>query len=82
MILSHLLRVLARERRIHVARRDGVDPDTVGRQLERKHLGELHQGRLGGRIGRHVLRPYVPEDRGDIDDGARSPFAHVAPYTA
>ncbi len=44
--------------------------------FKRKAARELHDARLGGRIGRDIARDAQPEDRGDVDDRAAAPFRH------
>lgn len=68
------------ERRVHVARADGVDANAVAGPLGGEGLGELHDAGFGGVVARLLL--WVVDDRtghgGDVDDGAASlQFDHL-----
>lgn len=41
--------------RVHETGRDGVDADAVRRELDPQHLGEHHDGALGGVVGGHAV---------------------------
>jgi hypothetical protein len=60
---------------------DGVDQDTVGRELARELARELRDTRLGDRIGRGAGMADLAEHRGDVDDppaGTREQRQQVA----
>lgn len=61
-----------RHLRVHVARRDGVDADVVGRQLDGQRPGEHEDSALGGVVSGHAVAGEgdVGRLRGDEDHAA------------
>ena len=58
------------QRRIDIARADGVAGDALLGRLERGHLGQAEHAVLGGDIGRLERRADQAMRRGDVDDAA------------
>ncbi|KAG0771054.1 hypothetical protein G6F22_016829 [Rhizopus arrhizus] len=64
------------QRRFDRAGRHGVDPDAIGRQLDRHNAGQGHPATLGRAIrGAPRIATYAGHGR-DVDDGPAPPFPH------
>ena len=55
-------------RRVKELRRDAVDPNPERAQLEVQDAGQVNEGRLANRVGRHAERRLDPWSGGDVHD--------------
>ena len=56
-------------RRVKELRRDAVDPNPERAQLEVEDAGQVNEGRLAHRVGRHADRRLDSWSGGDVHDG-------------
>src|SRR5690606_12443575 len=68
--------VLLDERCVDEGWPDRVDPNALGRILERRALGQSDHSVFGGDISGRIGEADGTEDRGHVDDGSASRFEH------
>jgi hypothetical protein len=77
-LLQHLWRHRANHLGVHVAGRDGVDRDALGRALLGQGLGEAVDAGLGGGVVDLAVLAGLAVDGADVDDAPEAALAHAS----